>query len=121
MDDDRIMFVGRAVAPHSGYDIDPFSEAALERCLPVIGPTAMLLGQGILRWTHGVTPGYAVGFDVDTVAAALGVKPTVVRQSLERLNRFRLAQHQAAGLMVFESWSSFTTHARAGARVVVAA
>lgn len=59
--------------------------------LPVLGPTATWMWRRLA--SVAAHAGGPVAFDIEELAAQIGVRPQVVRHSIERLVRFELA-HQ---------------------------
>lgn len=81
---DRIVVIGvRGTGEHhltDGYVIQNYP--------PLVGPTAFLMMQTLYRlWKPGKVP---IEVSVNDLSAALGVKPSVGRASLDRLDRFRV-------------------------------
>lgn len=79
----QVLDNGDGVGVHALLGVDTYCR---RYWLPLVGPTAYLVGVHFAEAGSGTWPTRAVG-------AAVGVKPSVVRNALQRLLAFGLVQH----------------------------
>ncbi|MBM4409226.1 MAG: hypothetical protein FJ038_11695 [Chloroflexi bacterium] len=96
MDELHIVF---RMQPHAEYH--PVSYYAETTWLPLLGPTAWLLGR---RFAQDAMGGDELRYPVTTLAAQLGVQPNRVVAACRRLCRFGLGVETDEGFTIDVLW-----------------